>query len=382
MALKILFVEQYSRISGAEIITLKFFHILKKHYDIDIAAIIPGEGDLQKELEKLGARILFHDIPPVLSSSAEKKDVVNLLIKAAYDHGANMLYSNMIRAGYFTALTAVRTGIPMFWHLNETVTKDKLFFLLPVLSSRHVVPVAVSREVKRVFSPSRCEVLENPVSNGIIAQDKFDMNSFGYFGRLIPQKGVHLGLLRFREVLDAEPGATFTIYGDDRNLGAQYIVEMNRIAKRLKMDGNYSSYKRFLEDLILRHGMKERVFFKGFEPDINRIMSDISVVVAPSITKIKEAFGLTAFEAMRAGRLPVTSRSGAFDIYVKNGYNGFKIDFNKKGSLLNVYSMLKDDTLKLKQVIGNAREFSFKFSEGHFEEKGLKLLQKYFGGRI
>ncbi len=112
-----------------------------------------------------------------------------------------------------------------------------------------------------------------------------------YFGRLSPEKGVHL-------LLEA-------------------LAELSHLPWQLLLD-RFSSYEhpytRELDALIDRLGLRPRiVFFDAPHHEMPAYMNAADVVALPSITtpRWREQYGRVAPEAMACGRLVVASTSGA-----------------------------------------------------------------------
>lgn len=115
--------------------------------------------------------------------------------------------------------------------------------------------------------------------------------TFAYFGRLIPEKGVHL-LLQALAGLKNEPWhLLLDEFGDYPH---PYALELRRLIDELA-----------LGDRV--------VFFDAAHDEIARYMNAVDVVVVPSVTTStwKEQYGRVVPEAMACGKLVVTSDSGA-----------------------------------------------------------------------
>ncbi len=120
---------------------------------------------------------------------------------------------------------------------------------------------------------------------------KVDGPVFAYFGRLVPEKGVHLLLDALSKMLD---------------------VDWSLILNRFNVtDANYS---RLIEKRLGESGLGSRVrFAESAHGAIADYMNAADVVVIPSIAtaKWKEQYGRVAPEAMACGKTVVAFRSGA-----------------------------------------------------------------------
>jgi len=127
----------------------------------------------------------------------------------------------------------------------------------------------------------------------------------GYFGRLSPEKGVHVLLQAFAALADDVPHARAFIVGDGPDRAA-------------------------LEALAGRLGLGERVRFLGFRSDARALMGQVDVVAH---VPLYEGFGLVVLEAMAAGRPVVTSDApGGLRDIVRPGETGLVVPVGDIGA--------------------------------------------------
>ncbi len=126
---------------------------------------------------------------------------------------------------------------------------------------------------------------------------------FGFVGRIIPVKGIHL-LLRSFSSIEKKNGATLSVYGSA---------------------GNYIKY--------LENMSTEGVYFKGgFDNSIiDSVLEEMDVLVVPSIWY--ENAPLVIQEATLKGIPVITSNIGGMAELVEEGVNGFLFDVNSVDSL-------------------------------------------------
>jgi glycosyltransferase involved in cell wall biosynthesis len=119
-----------------------------------------------------------------------------------------------------------------------------------------------------------------------------------YFGRLVPQKGVHL-------LIEA-------------------LASLKSLNWMLLLDHIHDSedqYVSFIQDLIAKQGLKERViYFEADHFEIANYMRAADIMVAPSITTtvFKEQYGRAVQEAMACGCVTLVSNSGHLKDLVGN----------------------------------------------------------------
>ncbi|MCC6623948.1 MAG: glycosyltransferase family 4 protein [Deltaproteobacteria bacterium] len=120
-----------------------------------------------------------------------------------------------------------------------------------------------------------------------------------YFGRLAEQKGVHL-------LIEA--------LGRLRHLRFQLLLD--------RFSAYRSDYERRIDDLIVDHGVADRVVrFDAKHDEMPRYMNAADLVALPSIStpSWREQYGRVAPEAMACGRTVIVSDSGALPELVGDG---------------------------------------------------------------
>jgi glycosyltransferase involved in cell wall biosynthesis len=123
------------------------------------------------------------------------------------------------------------------------------------------------------------------------SEKKLNGTVFSYFGRIVPEKGVHILLAALSQVEDLD----WQLLMDDFEIyKSPYIEEI----------------KKQIDEL----GLQDRVvYFHASHTEIARFMNAADVVVLASVSTPKwaEQYGRVIPEAMACGRLVVVARSGA-----------------------------------------------------------------------
>jgi len=137
----------------------------------------------------------------------------------------------------------------------------------------------------RIFYPD-----ENS-RNAIRTEKSLTKTVFSYFGRLVPEKGVHLFLNALAQIKD---------------LGWQLLMD--------DFEAYATGYTAEIRKQIEVLGLQDKViYFHASHTEIGKYMNAADVVVLASIStpKWKEQYGRVIPEAMACGRLVVVARSGA-----------------------------------------------------------------------
>jgi glycosyltransferase involved in cell wall biosynthesis len=127
-----------------------------------------------------------------------------------------------------------------------------------------------------------------------------------FVGQLIPDKGLHL-LLEAVAALAAEGSAiTLDVVGD---------------LERWEPP-SYAGYRESLLVRARRPDLAGRVRFLGAREDVPGLLGRAGLHVAPSLPRLREAFGLVVLEAKEAGMPSIVFRSGALPDLVRHGIDG------------------------------------------------------------
>lgn len=186
-------------------------------------------------------------------------------------------------------------------------------FALKNLSKAIGVSEAVGEEMKRVFPPTRIEVIENGIDfeNFDGADSKNTGREFrelhgipqevplvGALGELKELKGQRDFVLAAAEVVKEVPECRFVVVGVDNTLGQPFRRELKRLAGVL--------------------GLADRFLWLDWLEDTTPFFAAIDVFVSPSHS---ESFGLAILEAMARGRAVVaTETEGAVTLLGRDGY--------------------------------------------------------------
>ncbi len=119
----------------------------------------------------------------------------------------------------------------------------------------------------------------------------------GTVGRLIPIKGSNFLIEAAHEVIREKPETVFVFLGE-------------------------GELQREMEDRASQLGIRDRIMFLGWRPDVASIMSTYDVFAFPSLN---EGMGKALVEAMAMGKPVVASNVSGIRDLVVNGKNGFLV---------------------------------------------------------
>ena len=202
----------------------------------------------------------------------------------------------------------------------------------------------VSEYVKKRFLKGIIDHLNKVVVlyNGVIRKQKKipkKQKKIIYVGRIVKEKGVDLFVDAIKDIYEDFKDWNFQIIGSPK-LG---VNKLDKFSIKIKKDFE---------------SLGKRANVVGFinSKKLNKIMSDASVIVIPSVWK--EPFGLVAAEAMSNGIAIVSSNSGGLPEIISN--NGILIDqINSKKISKNLKQILSNSSLLRKLQKKSWENFNF-----------------------
>lgn len=169
----------------------------------------------------------------------------------------------------------------------------------------------------------------------------------GTTGRLTPVKGHRHLIEAAGNILNARPNTTFVFLGD-----GELSDELKNMASRL--------------------GMKEKVKFLGWRPDVAEVMSAFDLFVLPSLN---EGMGRVLVEAMALGKPIVASDVGGVPDLVVHGKNGCLVPPGDAQRLSAAISDLIEHPERRRKMGENGKKRAIDYSADAMVQKIDQLYQ-------
>ncbi len=164
-----------------------------------------------------------------------------------------------------------------------------------------------------------------------------------FVGRVSPEKGVHILLDAFKNVLGHHPDAQLKIVGPQVSAPLEFILPFNKDSKFKDLASLYSgSYRSRLRDQ-LPSNVASQVSFIGNVPhsQVINYFQDADVFIFPSVWD--EPFGIPIVEAMATGVPVVATRVGGITEIVEDGKTGLFVERGEVTALADaIISLLSD----------------------------------------
>ncbi len=365
---KIIILAHYTSLYGANLSLLTFL----KNTSINSTSfilILPNEGELSLELDKLNIKYIYHWYPLNVNSSEytlftrfksaiKKIRYIFQLYKLIKNLKPQLIYSNssVLYYGFFIS-KLLRT--PHIWHLREFGTLD--YQLIPdfgtdfqkKLLSINTFNIAISQSIAQHYNLKK----ENSktIYNGVVKEDeltkkfefsdfKTDLN-FGVVGVIVPYKNQLEIIKAFHLLLKSKDKSL-------KNCKLYLIGE-----------GSGEYYKTILQ-YINSQRLEENVILTGHIKETERIYSLFDVLINGSIY---EGFGRVTVEAMSYGKIPIG--------YNHNG-NAELIENEVTGLLFNDFNALYYILLKISIDKNYLRELQIKMKNSFKKEFTIEYYCK------
>lgn len=218
---------------------------------------------------------------------------------------------------------------------------------------------AVARHMKEIFFVPEEKIV---VINRWVNMDKFKLadpekrkksNTIVSVGRISPSKGYEYLIESFKKIIRQNPYLKLKIVGTP---------------DKSKLD-----YFQSLKTLVNRFSLSHNVEFSGFRQDIENVLSEAKIAIAPSI--IEEAFPRAVLEASACGIPVVATNVGGVSEIIEDGVNGLLVEPGNSEEIANAVLRLIKEPALCDTISRNERE---KVEKMYSMEKSLKETEELY----
>jgi glycosyltransferase involved in cell wall biosynthesis len=257
------------------------------------------------------------------------------------------------------AIRALNPKAKVVLHMHcEWLTRLNRAFIEPRLKKADLIVGCteyITERIRQAFPglANRCRTVFNGVDAGRFVPDSCPMPSgtakrIVWAGRVSPEKGLHVLLDAFAQVVKRHPEALLEIAGPEERLRFDVLLICDDPAKMAPLEPFYrtKSYVTQLKAQAASLGIADRVIFRGHigYADLPRYYPGARVLVAPSFS---ETFGMTLIEAMACEVPVVATRVGGIPHVVANGQTGILVESGDASALSEaILRLLADDNLR------------------------------------
>lgn len=356
--MKIVFVEQESRMGGVEYTTLRVAKALDP-LDFQPVIVCPNDGDLPRLARKYGIKVDIVSRPELPSVSVLWKNYYfpnpigialvalnvtrssRILRKYFETNKADLIITKGLLSHFYGGLAAKWNKIPCIWYMQEEVDKKRAFGLfrnlliyfadrLPdriIVDARALIDQfsgsKISNNIRVIHNGIETEHF-SPISDEENESDRKALNIpqgafvIGQAGRIIPLKGQELLLKAFIDLKSEFPSLHLlfvgsTLFGKD-------------------------DYLNKLKNIVQENNLVESVHFTGFLPDVKQGLGAMDVFAHCSLETDSP---VSVLEAMSCGLPIVVSDVAGTEEMFEDGIEGFRFVPGNTGDL----------TTKLKKLL-------------------------------
>jgi glycosyltransferase involved in cell wall biosynthesis len=243
------------------------------------------------------------------------------------------MHAHLSTAALHAGLASRITGVPSLaavHGLNQTIWYRFPTGLLAVslAVAEHLARAGIACDRVRIVRtgvPLR-DVPPAPAARAALSL--IESPTLGVFARLYPEKGVDVAIRALAKVRGPERPRLL-------------VVGAGRESERLKA-------------MAEQAGVTGRTLFVGFQPNVSDWMAACDAVLAPSR---REALGLSAVEAMAAGRPVIASRTGGLVEVTRGGEAGLLVPPDDPDALASAASELLCNPVRAAALVAAGREW-------------------------
>jgi len=326
--MRILLLHSSSDLYGASKIFLQTVQLLKKQGHT-CYVVVSAKGPLVEKLKQDNIQVTVINLGIIRRKYFSPLGILNrinrwskandLLNKYIQQNGIDLVYANTT-AVLLGAYLAHKNKIKHVWHVHEIIEKPKFLFLaIQWIMKRYTSTIiCVSKAVQNHWSKNAPSLLSKMqvIYNGIGPVEKSTEVNFktqyqipkeaiviGMAGRVHFWKGQSYFLQIAKQLLkpstennQAKP--LYFIITGDAFPGYEYLVDE-------------------IQNFIKNHQLGDRIFYTGFEHEMDKFYSSIDLLILPS--QLPDPLPTVVLEAMQYG-IPVvaTAQGGALEMIAEN----------------------------------------------------------------
>lgn len=357
--MKVLMIMHDDDTYGAPKSMVKLAELLYKQYAVHPIVITPKDNKVNAQCEELG--IENYAIGNWRYYVNRKRyffePAVNFLLNHFFDL---TFYKKIAKVINFDEIDIIHSAVsvvshghelskkyhlPHVWHLRELdpyqyyFTKDQI----EDMSNSARAFISISNVVKEYWTnvgldSTKIHTIYNGIDKDSIAvkEDYATKKKLKIVlaGRINPDKRVEVAIAAINKLeADVKENVELSIYGNATKMFQQYYQE--------------------LKDMVAQYKLEKNVFFKGYESNVNQLLSDYDVALMNSKA---EPFGRTTVEYMFAGLAVLASNTGANEEIITDGVNGIIYQESDSNQLAEKLTYLYEHREEIERLGKEARK--------------------------
>jgi glycosyltransferase involved in cell wall biosynthesis len=344
--MKILFLDQYSEMGGAQRVLADFLAAVQRRgWGAHVA--VPGGGLLVEQLRSHSIEVTEIPCGPYRSG---RKGISDLFQFARDVRRQSQIIRKVLKQGTFdlvyvngprlspAAVMATRSEAPVLFHLHYPIHQALAARLAGWCVRRSDATVvacsnSVAQSLVRYVCPNKLQVIRNGTSEMVFRERGFSEDKrwrIGLVGRISPQKG-QIEFLEAAKLLALDfPSVRFVICGAPLFGADEYFDRVKRLAIGLPVE------------------------LLGWREDVASVLAGLDLLVMPSKD---EGTPLVLLEAFSAGVPVIAFPAGGIGEVISDRETGFLVpEATGKGLAAQIRELLTSDPLILKKTACRARQ--------------------------
>jgi len=362
LPIRVLYLDHSSKLSGAELALVRLLGALDRTR-VEPIVVLAEHGPLLELLQQRS--IEAHVLPLSQELLQVRKDSLGVAGFArqlrsmasigryawqlrcfARARGAELIYSNSLKADFYAALAARMAGLPLVWHIHDRIDALYLprFAVWLIRRLARYLPVCVVANSASTLATLRlgdrqhseiigCGVTREQIERSWLPRRGNPVPQIGIVGRIAGWKGQDIFLRAAALLLGAGFRARFRIAG-----AAMFGEE---------------AFEEQLRSLTATLEIGDHVEFLGFS-NVPEVLRSLDILVHAS--KTPEPFGQVIVEGMAAGLPVVATDGGGTREIIESGKTGLLVPMGDARALADALALLLSEPLQAQLLAAAARQ--------------------------
>lgn len=289
--------------------------------------VISGGGRLTAELQKIG---IIHYTLPVYKKSLFSLFLIPKLKELIIKENINIIHARSRVPGWLSFFASRGSNTQYITTIHGIYKSEKSSEVMGWGKFVICPSKAVARHMKDKFGIGEDKIV---IINRWVNLEKFKFidpqvrkksNIVVAIGRISPSKGYEYLIEAFRKVVRSNPFLKLKIVGSADKSKLNYLTHLKTLVNRFALDRN--------------------VEFSGFRKDVEEVLAQARLAVAPSV--IEEAFPRAVLEACACGIPVVTTNIGGTNEIIEDGIEGVAVEPKNSEAIADaILKLLSDNVL-------------------------------------